>query len=179
MWGIYTRTVPRPMLSTWGMWAILGLILLIAYEQSGARMDTTLPAAWMGFINPVIILVLALFYSERTWSRLDTQCSIIFAITVASWYVFDSPIIGLLGGIVADMVSAIPQIRKNWVEPHEEDWRPWTMFCVGSAVNLLAIDEWSIGTWLYPVYMATGSAAIAIPVIMHRLGFYRTNLQKA
>ena len=178
MWGIYTKSVPRPLISTWGMWAVLGLLLLIAYERAGARLDTTLLAAWMGFINPVLIVLLALRYGELTWTRLDTWCSAIFIATVVGWYTLDNPLIGLTGGIIADLISAIPQIRKNWQEPHDEVWAPWTVFCIGSGVNLLAVEQWgwtfeAMGHWLYPVYFTVGSASIAIPVILHRLGVYR------
>lgn len=178
MWGIYTKSVPRPLISTWTMWGILGLLLLIAYEKAGARLDTTLLAAWMGFINPVLIVLLALRYGELTWTRLDTWCSIIFVATVIGWYTLSNPFVGLLGGIIADLISAIPQIRKNWQEPHDEVWAPWTVFCIGSGINLLAVEQWGwtmegMGFWLYPVYFTLGSASIAIPVILHRLGLYK------
>jgi hypothetical protein len=155
------------------MWGILGLLLLIAYQKSGARMDTTLPAAWMGFVNPLLIVLISLRYGELTWTRLDTWCSIIFVATIVGWLTLDNPLVGLLGGIVADLVSAIPQIKKNWMEPHDEAWCPWTLFCIGSAVNFLAIEKWEFAQWLYPAYFTLGSASIAVPVILHRLGHYK------
>ena len=185
IWGIYTRNVPRPLISTWGLWTILGLLLLIAYGKSGAKLETTLLAAWMGFINPVLVVaaVLLLRYGELTWNRLDTWCSIIFVATIAGWYTLDDPLVGLFGGIIADLVSAIPQIRKNWQEPHDEVWAPWTVFCIGSGINLLAVEQWSwtfeaVGHWSYPVYFTAGSASIAIPVALHHLGLYKNRSLK-
>ena len=185
IWGIYQRSVPRPLLSTWAMWAILGYLLLRAYEGTGAEIDTTLLAAWVGLINPLLVVatVLVCRYGELTWTRFDTKCALIFIATVIGWRTLDNPLIGLLGGIVADLVSAIPQIRKNWQEPHDEIWYPWTVFCIGSGINLLAVAHWElsfegIGYWLYPIYFFVGSGSIAIPVVLHRLGHYKNKPAK-
>ncbi len=169
MWGIYQRTIPRPVISTWGIWAILGGLLLVAYHDVGATMETTLPAAWMGFINPLLIFILALKYGELRWSRLETFCVIIFIITVIAWKSSELAIVGLIGGIFADTMGLLPQIRHSWKYPQDEPWLPWTLFGVGSAVNLLGIEKWEFAHYSFPVYMTIGSALVALPLILHRL----------
>lgn len=177
MWGIYRRTVPRPVLSAWGMWAVLGGLILLAYYDVGARMDTTLPAAWLGFINPIIILILALRYGKRTWSKLETVCVIVFVLTVVAWKTFESPVVGLAGGLIADAMGAIPQIRHNWRRPQDEPWFPWTMFCIASGVNLLSVEKWEFGYYLYPVYMTIGSALIVSPVLLYHYRLWTGKIQ--
>lgn len=168
MRGIYTGTVPRPVRSTWGIWAVLGLLLLMSYSGSGAGIDTTLLAAWMGFINPVVIFCLALKYGTFEWKKLDTACVTVCVISLIIWQQTNDPFLGLLGLLVTDAMGAIPQIRASWQQPDDEPIFPWAMFSLGSAVNLLAIRDWTLQQSLYPLYMTTASALIVIPLLLRR-----------
>jgi hypothetical protein len=169
MRGIYRREVPRPVLSSWGIWAVLGGFVLKTYYDTGARMDTTLPAAWLGFINPIIILCLGRRYGQWKWSKLDTYCVVAFIVAVLVWKTSDSAVIGLTGGIMVDAIGCIPQARHCITHPEDEPWFPWTMFFVGSAVNLFAVEKWEFGYYLFPVYMTTFSSLFVIPILMYRL----------
>lgn len=169
MWGIYKRSIPRPVLSTWGIWAVLGLLLLVAYYEAGARNDTTLLAAWMGFINPVIIFILALKYGEFRWTRLETMCVIFCMVSIVVWKTTGNPLLGLLGGLLADAMGIIPQIRHVVKSPADEPLFPWGLFCIGSAVNLLGIQEWTLAQYVYPVYMTAGSLLLVLPLLAYRM----------
>lgn len=165
MWGIVSGEIKRPIMSTWFIWSIIGLIFLLSYYEAGAKLDTTLPAAWMGFINPLIIFLLALKYGQKGWTQLDTWCIAVCAVGVISWQLSKSPMVGLLSAIVADSMGAIPQIRKSWTDPDDEPWFPWTCFCVGSGINILALESWALEHSLYPLYMTIGSLLICIPIV--------------
>lgn len=169
MRGVYRKTVARPVISAWGIWAGLGILFLLTYYDAGARMDTTLPAAWMGFINPLIIVILSIRYGKRGWTRLETWCVAICIVTVIVWQSTDSAVLGLAGAVIADSMGAIPQIKKCWTDPDDEPWFPWTCFCVGSAVNMLSIETWEVGQYLFPIYMTAGSFLIAVPIIVRRI----------
>lgn len=173
MWGIYKGTVPRPVLSTWGIWSVLGLLLLMTYRDAGASNDTTLLAAWVGFINPIIIFALAIKYGEFRWTKLETYCVATCVATIIVWKTTDNPFLGLLGGLVADGMGLIPQIRHTWKSPQDEPLFPWGMFCLGSAVNLLGIKQWTVEQWIYPAYMVVGSSLIVLPIVLHRLAQQR------
>lgn len=166
MWGIYKRTILRPVASTWGIWSIIGLLFLVAYYDAGARMDTTLPAAWAGFIDTLIIFILSLIYGEKSWSRLETWCVAICFISVIAWQSLESALLGLIGAIIADAMGVIPQIRKIWVYPNDEPWFPWVLFCVGSMINIFGIKNWELDQYLYPIYMTICSLLITIPIVM-------------
>jgi len=169
MRDVYKKNVERPLLSVWGIWTLIGFLFLTSYYDAGARMDTTLPAAWMGFINPLIIFVLAIWFGKRSWSRLETWCVAICAVTILLWQTSELAVVGLIGAIIADSMGAIPQIKKCWTDPDDEPWFPWTCFCIGSAVNMLAIENWEIGQYLFPVYMTAGSFLISAPIVIRRI----------
>lgn len=177
MWAIYTREIKKPVLSTLGIWVVLGYFLLDASSENGATLENTKFAIWFGFINPVIIFALALShgrkYGEWSWEKIDTYCTILFIFTFVLWKTLDLPIVGLLGLIVSDAIAAIPMIVKAWTNAKDEPWFPWLLFCVGSAINLLAVQNWEVKYYLYPVYMTLASGLISFPLVMYRLRLKR------
>ncbi len=168
--GIIDGSISKPVTSTWLLWLGIGILLLITNYQAGARWDTTLLPVLMGVINPAVFLVLSLRYGEYKWTGIDTTCVIICLIAVIVWQTTGSAVLGLIGVIIADVVAALPQVIKNWKDPKDEPFLPWTVFTFASGLNILAISEWTIGKALFPVYMTVFSAlALTLPVVLHRL----------
>ena len=168
--AIIKGEVSKPVISTWILWSVIGTLLLVTSYQAGARWDTTLLPVLLGAVNPVIILILSLRYGKYKWTSVDTTCVIICLITVIVWQVTNSPVLGLIGAIIAHIVGALPQAIKNWKDPKDEILLPWAMFSFASALSILAISEWTIGQALFPVYMTIFSAlALTLPLILYRL----------
>ena len=169
MWGIYRRQVKRPVVSTWFLWMIIGNLLLVSSYQAGAKTDTTLWPIILGAINPTIIFFLSLRFGKYEWKRLDTGCVWVCVCTVVVWQVTQSPLLGLIGGLLADAVASMPQMIKNWEDPKDEPVFPWAMFTLGSALNVLAIQNWVLDQWLYPVWMTLAAGTLTLPVVLARL----------
>ena len=169
MRAIYTREIERPVISTWILWSGIGLLLFVTSYQAGVTWKTTLLPIFVGVTNPVIILVLSLRYGTYRWTTLDTICVGLCIVTVIGWQTTDSPTFGIVGGVLADIAAATPQIRKSWIDPKDEPVFPWAMFAFASALNLLAIKEWTVAYWLFPVYMTVTSTLITLPLVLHRL----------
>lgn len=169
MWGIYRRTVQRPVVSTWCLWMVIGMLLLVSSRQAGAEVDGTLVPIILGAINPTIIFLLSLRFGKYAWKRLDTVCVWVCICTVVVWQITQSPLLGLIGGLVADVVAAVPQVIKNWQDPKDEPVFPWAMFALGSALNMLAIKDWQLDQWLYPVYMTLAAGVLTVPLVLARL----------
>lgn len=167
--AIYRRKVPRPVISGWLLWSIIGVLLLVTHRNAGARADTTLLPAILGCTNPILILFLSLRYGEWRWGRLDTVCVVVCIITIVAWRMVKSPVIALASGLLADAVAAIPQIKKSFVDPEGEPWFPWTVFAIGSGINFFGVEKWDLEHTLYPFWMTFGSLVIALPIVIHRL----------
>lgn len=168
IWAIVTRRTQRPVIATWLVWTIIGFLFLITYQDAGAVLEGTLPAAIMGLVNPLVITILAMFYGKRGWTWLDLTCLVVASIAVCVWQFEDDPLLGLIGLLVADSMAAIPQIVKSFKDPADEPWFPWFLFGFGSAVNLLAIEVWTLEIYLFPLYMTVVSLMIALPIMVNR-----------
>jgi hypothetical protein len=170
---IYRRKIERPVVTSWVLWFAISIILFKSNTDAGAELDTTLPAIIMGVINPAIIVILSVHYGQYKWDNFDSACVMVCAITIVVWQMTDSPLLGILGGITADAIAAIPQIIKSWKDPGDEPVFPWSVFAFASALNIFAVEEWVPKFWVYPVYMTIGSVIITVPLVLHRLKLYQ------
>lgn len=171
-WGIYTRRIKRPVISTWGIWTIVSGIFLYSSYDAGARIETTLLAPSVGFISSLTNFILTLKYGERSWSKTETYCVIVCFITVSfiialKMLSIEAALLGLIGACIADAMGLIPQIRKIRKDPSDEPWFPWVAFCIGSAINFKAVEIWEIKYYLYPAFMTAGSAIVTIPLVIY------------
>jgi len=163
----------EPNLTTWFLWTIISLALLVTYWGSGARENVWI--AVVGFTNPflVTILILVKYPSKIKMNRLEQICLMIGIISLIFWFVFrnQKPLIqyALYVAILADACAAIPTIVCYWKNPSLDRPFVWGVFCFASALNILAISEYTFANYAYPVYMVVGSSFITLPLIIWRV----------
>jgi hypothetical protein len=170
MRAIYKKEIKRPVISTLTLWLVIGLLFFLSSLEMGVGMDETLLPIFMGVVNPAIVLLLALRHGEYSWKKVDTKCAIVCAVTIVVWQTTSSPLLGLLGGVIADTIAATPMAIKSWEDPLDEPVFPWIMFTIASAVNLFAIKEWEMRYWVFPVYMTLMGIVISFPLVLGRVG---------
>jgi hypothetical protein len=173
MYAIYTGSLSKPAVSSYFLWTVIGALLFVTSWQSGVRFETTLFPILMGVVNPGIILLLSLRYGQYVWTRVDTSCVIVCIVTIVIWRTTDNPLLGIAGGICADYIATVPQLIKAWKDPGDEPLAPWLIFSAASAVNFLAVPEWSFKYCLFPAYMTTASLTIAFPILINRISRLR------
>lgn len=172
MWAIVQGKVRYPVYSTWGIWVVLNVIFLTSYWGVGARLNTTLLVPSMALITSTLTFFLALKYGTWRWSRFETIATLICIATIIIWKTTNMPVLGLLGGIVIDVLATAPQIRKAWREPQDEVLFTWLLGAVANATNFLALDHWSFGLILYPLNNTTLNLLVALPLLLYALGVY-------
>ena len=55
-------------------------------------------------------------------------------------------------------------MKKCWLRPGSEDPVAWWVFFLASALNVFAVERWSLASGLYPVYSLGISAAMVFCV---------------
>lgn len=167
--AIYNRSLERPVVSTWALWVLIGALLFVTNYDAGSRWDTTLFPIFVGVVNPALVLLFALRYGTYVWTKIDTLCVVLCVVTIVVWQTTDSPVLGILGGILADFTAALPQLIKSWREPRDEPVLPWAMFVSASALSLLAVPVWTPAYFIFPIYMTCMSGLITLPLILSRM----------
>jgi hypothetical protein len=162
---INRKTVPN--IVTWVIWTGLGLVLLSSYHDTGAK--ETIWFAIMSFTNPLVILLFALKYGEKSWSWSDVWCLIGGIIGIICWKYFGNATAGVISCLVADTAAAYLMIRKVNERPWSESCLGWVMYFASAVLGVIAIREWTWGIAIFPVYMVIMAGFITLPLVRYRL----------
>jgi len=153
----------RPNKATWWILTLVGFLILMSYYQGGARESIWVPLAYV--LGPLIIAILSLKYGEGHWTAFDKSCLVGALIGALLWWVFDSPLLGLLISMFIDLLGLLPTIMKSYLRPESENRTAWVMEAASSILNIFAVKIWVFSIWVYPVYLATLNLLIAILLI--------------
>jgi hypothetical protein len=172
-WRAWQKEI-KPNITTWFLWSIIGLTLLLTYRDSGA--GSNLWPAVFGFINPCIIAAIAII-KRGEWEPLtlwEKASGIGCLISLALWYVVkDSKELAqyaLYLSILADLCAAMPTILFVWKKPHEDRPGAWAIFAVAYGLAIFAITEHTFANYALPVYMFLGALfGITLPLARYRL----------
>lgn len=171
-WRVYCGKI-QPNLTSWFLWTVISLALLITYWGSGARENVWM--AVVGCINPFLITVLvAVKYPNKIrMSRSERVCLAIGIASLVLWFVFRNQKslvqYALYVAIIADGCAAIPTAICYWREPSLDRPFAWGVFCVASMMNIFAIPEPTVSNYAYPLYMTIGSFVITLPLVLYRV----------
>ena len=163
----------EPNLTTWFLWTIISMALLVTYWRSGAK--ESLWIAVVGCINPLLVTILIwVKYPDKIrMNRLEQVCFTIGIISLVLCFIFRNQKslaqYALYVAILADACAAIPTIVCYWKNPSLDRPFAWGLFCLASALNILAVSEYTFANYAYPVYMAVGSSFITLPLIIWRV----------
>ncbi|WKZ25779.1 MAG: hypothetical protein QY322_00475 [bacterium] len=139
----------KPHIYSWFTWAFVTFIIfaLQIFGKGGAGAYTTLATA----ILCLIIFLLGLKNGNKDITRFDTVTFIISLIATAVWIFAKQPIISTFLIVTINTLANLPTIRKSWNDPHSETLFTWQMGAVRNFLGIIALQNYSILTWLYPV----------------------------
>jgi hypothetical protein len=142
----------RPNQVSWWVWSIIGSILVSSYYSAGATHTLWVPLAQLTCQIPIALL--SLKYGEGgKLHQLDKLCLVGAALSLLLWWRSGSPMVALAINIGMDMLGAIPTLRKTYHVPASEDLLSWSIFWISNALNLLALEHWSVSLLAYPLYL--------------------------
>lgn len=144
----------RPSRSSWWIWSLIGLLILLSYRSVGALTTIWVPVSF--FIGPAVVAILSLQFGENTkLSRLDKLCLLGASASLIFWVIFNSAEIALYINIFMDFLGFVPTFVKTYLRPLGESKASWILFFLGSILNIIAIDKLVLSIALYPFYMLT------------------------
>ena len=157
----------RPVPTSWSLWSLIGLALLLTYRSSGATANVW-PAGYSDSRIPPLITILSLLRREK-WKKpnLAEQLCFVFGMVSLALWVFlrnnqelSRYALGL--AIVADLCAAIPTIHFVWTEPERDRPFAWVLFGIGYFLVVFAIPENTFANWGLPLYMTAVSFNVAL-----------------
>ncbi len=150
--------------SSWAIWASLGIINAFAYAKAGER--ETLGFVILSATNPTIIFLLSLKYGIKKWEKEDKWCLMFAVVAIASWKLSGNPVLAIASCVAADIFALYPLYKKVLRDPYSENLLGWIIALSASICNVVAIKQL---TWANGIYMGYAvSAFILITAILFR-----------
>jgi hypothetical protein len=139
----------KPHIYSWFIWAFVTFIIfaLQILGKGGAGAFTTLATA----ILCLIIFILGLRNGHKDITRFDTVIFIVSLIATCIWVFAKQPMISNILIVAINTLANIPTIRKSWKDPFSETLFTWQMGAVRNFLGILALQNYSPLTWLYPI----------------------------
>lgn len=148
----------KPHQASWLIWATLQWVIFST---------TTGPAKWIAFgylIGSSLNTILLFWYGEKKWSWLDISCLLLALASITLLYVVKDEFWALVFAITADGIGAVPTIVGVTKNPKDESRLGWSIFMVGTLVNIFAISKWGFQEAGFTIYLLFVIGYVAINV---------------
>jgi tetratricopeptide (TPR) repeat protein len=157
------RKETKPNRASWIIWAVVSSIIALSYREAGASYAFLAPVGYV--IGSTIVFILSIRHGVGGWTPFDRKCLIGAAISLVLWKIFGSPMSALLINLFINLLGTLPTARKAWYQPETESKVAWSLFSLGSIVNLFAIENWIFSMAVYPVSMIFLIGIVTVPVL--------------
>lgn len=160
------RKKTTPHIYTWFIW---GLVTTIAYGlqvSAGAGVGSwvTLAIAIICFF----IFALGMRNGKKDIAKSDTVFFILSFIALFLWLILSKPVLSVILVSSIDMLGFVPTIRKSWNKPYSETLFSYELNFFRHGLSVLALQQYSIVTWLYPVTWVVANGLFSIMLIIRR-----------
>ncbi len=152
---------PHPL--SWLLWSVVGLVSLVTYAGVGATV--TMPLAILNFAGPTCIFFFTIRYWSGGFSFFDKACFALSLVAVVIYLVFHDAAFALSVNLAGDFFAYLPTLRKTYSDPASENFSTWAIFTVGSTLSILAIQHFTYGVALLPVYLTALSIIMCFLIL--------------
>lgn len=157
------RKKTKPMKATWLIWASLDTITIAGMSIENSINGQILAAV----IGAWIVFFLSLRFGIAGWTRLDMICLVSVGASILFWWLFNSPLLGIVICLLANFIGSIPTVCSVWKNANHENKLAWVLGTIASMCALGSISNWTLSHYAQPV------SFLAVQVLMLYLLFIR------
>ena len=161
------RTQPNRV--TWFLWALAPLIAFAAELQEGVGLPAVM--TFMVGFGPLVVFLVS-FVDRQAYARItrfDLVCGSLSILALVAWRLTGKGTVAILFSLLADLLAAVPTLRKGYREPHTETAAAFGCSFVSATITLLTITDWSFAVAAFPIYILCMSALLFTLVRFPRL----------
>src|SRR3989339_998052 len=157
----------KPHVYSWFLWSFVTLIAFALQLSGGAGTGAfvTLAAAVMC----IAVIVLGFIHNSQVkivW--IDTLFLIFAVVALLLWLVAKQPVLSAILTTLIDLLGFAPTVRKSWNNPHSETLSFYWLNTFRFGLALIALQNYSIITALYPVTWLTANGLFALMLVLRR-----------
>jgi hypothetical protein len=153
----------KPRIVSWGVWCVITAIAAFASFS-----DHQYPAGFLmlaATIQTIFVVVLGYRNGDKTFETLDIVCLVGAALGLLAWWLSGSPALAVIITVAIDFIGAIPSIVHSWKRPYEETWVAFFCSGLGGIATVLAAQDWTITSVLYPLYIVVANIVFVAVII--------------
>ncbi|MCP4385104.1 MAG: hypothetical protein GY798_27460 [Hyphomicrobiales bacterium] len=161
------RGIVRPHVFSWIIWSSVTFIVFLAQLSDRGGVG-----AWpIGVSGLITIYVAFLAYrkkSDDSITRLDWIFFVLAMTSIPLWYVTSDPLWAVVVLTTVDLIGFGPTLRKAYVRPFEEQVLFFVLIGVRNALSIIALENYSLTTILFPAATAAACVVFIAMVIARR-----------
>ena len=98
----------------------------------------------------------------------DTIFFVLSFVALFLWLIAKQPVLSVILTSTIDLLGFAPTVRKSWNKPHSETLFTYELSTLRHGLSILALQQYSIVTWLYPVSWTFANALFSLILIIRR-----------
>ena len=160
------RGKTKPHVFSWLIWGTLSAIGFLAQVAENAG-----PGSWARGLSAAtcfILVVIALLHGEKNLTRGDWITLAVALSAIPLWIITKTPVWSVLLVCLIDTAGYLPTIRKSWERPFQEAWEGYALSTGAAFFALLAVENYTISTWLYSAVLTASNGSMAAFLLMRR-----------
>jgi hypothetical protein len=130
----------KPSQTSWIIWGTLTTLTAAGMHQSGTLNGQMI----IYVIGDCIVVPMALIWGTRNWKPLDYACLAGAGVGLVLWAATDTPLVAILVGSGITFIGSLPTFGKTWTNPEQEPPSAWVIAASTSALQSLAIPEFTL-----------------------------------
>lgn len=166
----YVRDIFRgkttPHVFTWFIWGLVTAIIFALQLSGGAGIGSWITGATA--LTCFFVFLLGFRNGNKNITRSDIMFLILSLTSLFLWLVVKQPVLSVILACMTDMLGFIPTIRKSWNDPYSETISLYGINIVKHGISILALQQYSVITWLYPVTWTIANAVFTLILIIRR-----------
>lgn len=155
--------VTKPHVFSWVIWGMTTSIVFFAQVEAKAGMGAW-PIGISGLITVFIAFLAFIKHSDTSIDVMDWAFFLFALASIPFWYLTSNPLWAVVVLTSVDLLGFGPTIRKAYDFPHQENTTFFLLFMVRNIFALLALDNYSLTTVLFP--LAVGVACLLLLIIV-------------
>jgi len=159
--------ITKPHVFSWVIWGSTTFVVFLAQlaDKGGA-------GAWPIGVSGIITLYVAfLAYLKKSDNRITASDWMFFIVAMSSlplWYFTSDPLSAVLVLTIVDLIGFGPTFRKAYWHPFDEQLRFFVIMAVRNLVSILALENYSKTTVLFPASIALACIIFILMVLYRR-----------
>ncbi len=160
----------KPHVFSWVVWGSTTFVVFLAQLAGGGGVG-----AWpIGVSGIITIFVAILAYAKRADITITKTDWLFFTTAMSAlpfWYLTNDPLWAVIILTTVDVLGFGPTFSKAYKHPHQESLSFFALFTARNLIVILALENHSLTTMLFPAAIAAVCALLIIMVIYRRRVF--------